>query len=299
MPTPNSPHSLPTWSCSTSSARQGEPVQAQSRQSAAVATRAFQCIGCHAEIDRAATSCPHCKEPVTDFLRRHYGEPVDRKYRIVERLGAGGMGEVYKVVHTILGANRVIKVIRPHISGSEKARERFLREARVATKMSQSNLATLYDFSALPDGSHYLVWEFIEGQNLAEVMASQGTLPARYAIDLTLQALAGLDSIHRAGIVHRDISPDNLMITRDDEDHVRLKIIDFGIVKEEEEDYAATNPGMFIGKLPYTSPDQLGFLPKGERIDARADLYSLAIILYEMVTGKPLFEAASMREYIR
>jgi DNA-binding response OmpR family regulator/serine/threonine protein kinase len=274
------------------------PAEAGRREAAAGAQRPFQCTRCHTEIDRAVKACPRCSEPVTDFLRRHYDEPVDGKYRVIERLGAGGMGEVYKVVHTFLGTNRVIKVIRPQMSGSDKAHERFLREARLATKMQHPNLATLYDFSALPDGSHYMVWEFIDGQNLAQVMRWRGVLPMRYAIDLTIQALAGLDAIHRAGIIHRDISPDNLMITRDDEDNARLKIIDFGIAKGGEEDYTATAPGIFIGKLRYASPDQLGFLPKGERIDGRADLYSLAIILYEMLTGRPMFEAASPHQDI-
>src|SRR5216683_3169826 len=255
---------------------------------------AFFCIHCRSEIDSKFKACPHCGEPVTDFLRRYLEEPVDGKYRIIERLGAGGMGEVYKVEHVFLKAIRVIKVIRPQISESEDAHDRFLREAQLATKVHHPAVATLHDFSALPDGSHYMVWEFIDGENLAQLIRRRGVLAPGYAIRLAVQALNGLEAIHRAGIVHRDISPENLMITRDDQ----LKIIDLGVAKGEEGDYAATRTGIFVGKLRYSSPEQLGFLPEGEKIDGRADLYSMAIVTYEMLTGRPPFEATSPHQYI-
>ncbi|HEV8657035.1 MAG TPA: serine/threonine-protein kinase, partial [Thermoanaerobaculia bacterium] len=243
---------------------------------------AFHCIRCKAEIDRNFKACPHCGEPVTEFLRRYADEPVDGKYKIVDRLGAGGMGEVYKVTHTFLGATRVIKVIRPQISESRDAHDRFLREARAATKVQHPNVATLHDFSALPDGSHYMVWEYIEGENLAQRIRARGTLPPRYAVALTIQALHGLEAIHRAGIVHRDISPENLMITREAGGEERVRIIDMGVAKVEDSTDSATRAGVFVGKLRYASPEHLGFLAEGQKIDGRADLYSLAMVLYEM-----------------
>src|SRR5437868_10457694 len=203
------------------------------------------------------------------------------------------MGEVYKVEHVYLRAIRVVKVIRPQISESADAHERFLREAQLATKIQHPNVATLHDFSALPDGSHYMVWEYIEGENLAQVIRRRGVLPPAEAIGLTVQTLAGLDAIHRAGIIHRDISPENLMIT----DGSRVKIIDLGVAKAAQGDYAATQTGMFVGKLRYSSPEQLGFLPAGEKIDSRADLYSLGVVLYEMLTGRPPFEVTSPHQY--
>src|SRR6266849_3213544 len=254
----------------------------------------FRCVRCHAEIERTFKACPHCGEPVTDFLRRYADQPVDGKYRIIERLGAGGMGEVYKVEHAFLRATRVIKVIKPQISEDADAHERFLREAQLATKIQHPNVATLHDFSALPDGSHYMVWEFIEGENLAQVIRRRGILDPPYAIRLAVQTLSGLDAIHRAGIIHRDVSPENLMITAAEQ----VKIIDLGVAKAEEGDNAATRTGIFVGKLRYSSPEQLGFLPEGQKIDARADLYSLAIVLYEMLTGRPPFEATSPHQYI-
>ena len=259
---------------------------------------AFQCIRCKAEIDRAFKACPHCGEPVTEFLRRYADQPVDGKYQIVERLGAGGMGEVYKVTHTFLGATRVIKVIRPQISESQDAHDRFLREARAATKVHHPSVATLHDFSALPDGSHYMVWEFIDGENLAQRIRQRGVLPPRYAVQLTIQALHGLEAIHRAGIVHRDISPENLMITREGGGEEHVKIIDMGVAKVEGSTDNATRVGVFVGKLRYASPEHLGFLQEGEHIDARADLYSMGMVLYEMLTGRPPFEATSPHEYV-
>jgi len=256
------------------------------------------CIRCGAQIDRDFKACPHCGEPLSDFLREYADKPIDGKYRIVQRLGIGGMGEVFKVEHTFLGSTRVVKIIRAQISSSSDAHERFLREARMATKVQHPNVATLFDFSALPDGSHYMVWEYIDGQNLAQVLKQRGTLAPRHAVRIAIQALAGLEAIHRAGIVHRDISPENLMITQAADGSEFVKIIDLGVAKAAESDVAMTQTGMFVGKFRYASPDHLGFMPAGERIDGRADLYSLGVVLFEMLTGRPPFEATSPHEYI-
>jgi len=232
---------------------------------------------------------------MTDFLRVYSETPLDGKYRILERLGTGGMGEVYKAEHVYLGAIRVIKVIRPQISGSQDANDRFLREARAATRVQHPNVAVLHDFSALPDGSHYMVWEYIDGENLAQRLRTRGTLPPAEAVRIAIEALRGLEAIHRAGIVHRDIGPENLMITHDGGN---VKIIDLGVAKIES-DVAVTQTGIFVGKLRYAAPEQLGFLPDNERIDARADLYSLGMVLYEMLAGRPPFEGKSPHEYLR
>jgi len=260
----------------------------------------FHCIRCNREIDRSFKACPHCGEPVTDFLRVYADKPIDGKYKILSRLGAGGMGDVYKVEHTFLGAVRVVKVIRPQISESGDAHDRFLREARLATKIHHPNVATLHDFAALPDGSHYMVWEFIDGENLAQVIRRRGVLPPREAVDIMKQALAGLDAIHRAGIVHRDISPENIMITRGADGRDTVKIIDLGVAKGEDSDTGTmtTQTGIFVGKLRYCSPEHLGFLAEGQKIDGRADLYSLGIVFVEILTGRPPFEATSPHQYI-
>ncbi|HYM60210.1 MAG TPA: protein kinase [Thermoanaerobaculia bacterium] len=259
----------------------------------------FVCIHCRSEIDPKFRACPFCGEPITEFLRRHLDAPVDGKYQILSRLGVGGMGEVYKALHVHLNALRVLKIMRPSIATDPGAHERFLREARMATRIHHPSVAALYDFSTFEDGSRYMVWEYIEGTNLHEMLDERGPLSPRYAAELAIQALSGLEAIHRAGIVHRDISPENLMITRDDEGHERVKIIDLGIAKQwSNESDEKTKTGMFVGKWKYCSPEHLGMLEAGGRIDARADLYSFGIVLYEMLTGAPPFQSDTPHGYL-
>jgi serine/threonine protein kinase len=260
---------------------------------------AFYCIHCRSEIAPNYKACPFCGEPITDFLRRHLETPIDGKYKILARLGVGGMGEVYKVVHVDLNAIRVIKLMRAAIASDPGAHERFLREARLATRINHPNVGTLFDFSTLEDGSRYMVWEFIEGINLHELMEERGPLSPRYAAKLAVQALQGLEAIHRAGIVHRDVSPENLMITRDTDGDERVKIIDLGIAKQwGDEGDNKTKTGMFVGKWKYCSPEHLGMLPEGQRIDGRADIYSFGIVLYEMLTGAAPFQADTPHGYL-
>ncbi|MGZ8797097.1 MAG: protein kinase domain-containing protein [Thermoanaerobaculia bacterium] len=260
---------------------------------------AFYCIHCRSETDPKYKACPYCGEAITDFLRRYVETPVDGKYQLLARLGVGGMGEVYKVLHVHLNAIRVIKLMRPAIAGDRGAKDRFLREARLATKINHPNVASLFDFSTLDDGSWYMVWEYIEGTNLHDLLEERGPLSPRYAAKLVIQALAGLEAIHRAGIVHRDISPENMMITRDADGEEHVKIIDLGIAKQWSEDAEdKTKTGMFVGKWKYCSPEHLGMLKAGERIDARADIYSFGIVLYEMLTGAAPFQAETPHGYL-
>lgn len=259
---------------------------------------AFACIRCQSEINPDFKACPFCGEVITDFLRRHYDSPIDGKYRIVSRLGAGGMGEVYKVVHVHLNTTRVVKLMRPAIADDRDSHDRFLREARMATLIQHPNVATLFDFSDLQDGSFYMVWEYIDGTNLHDLIQQSGPVSPRHAATLAVQALRGLEAIHRAGIIHRDISPENIMVTRDD-DGERIKIIDLGIAKRwAEEDSEKTKTGVFVGKWKYCSPEHLGILKENERIDARADLYSFGIVLYEMLTGVPPFQATTPHGFL-
>ena len=235
----------------------------------------------------------------TDFQRKYRDEPLDGKYQILDVLGVGGMGEVYKARHIHLDAIRVIKLMRANIAGDRESHDRFLREARLATRIQHPNVATLFDFSALPDGSFYMVWEYIEGSDLRKFVLERQFLRPAAAVRLAVQALMGLDAIHRAGIVHRDISPENLMVTRDEQGLERIKIIDLGVAKQwNEPGDNQTKTGMFIGKFKYCSPEQLGMLEKGERIDGRADIYSFALVLYEMLTGVAPFDAETPHQYL-
>ncbi|MEO6259330.1 MAG: serine/threonine-protein kinase, partial [Thermoanaerobaculia bacterium] len=211
----------------------------------------------------------------------------------------GGMGEVYKVLHLHLNSIRVIKLMRAAIESDPGAHERFLREAQLATRIQSPHVAALYDFSTLGDDARYMVWEYIEGINLHELIQARGPLSPRYAATLAIQALHGLDAIHRAGIIHRDVSPENIMIAREAEGDERVKIIDLGIAKQGgEEGDNKTKTGMFVGKWKYCSPEHLGMLGEGERIDGRADLYSFGIVLYEMMTGVPPFQADTPHAFL-
>lgn len=259
----------------------------------------FFCINCRSRTDPGFKACPYCGDPITDFLRRYTEEPIDGKYKILSRLGIGGMGEVYKVLHLHLNAPRVVKMMRPNLSGDERAHERFIREAQLATRIQHPNVAALFDFSTLGDGSYYMVWEYIDGITFADLLRAGGFLSPRYAASLSLQVLDGLQAIHRQGVVHRDVSPENAMITFDDEGNERVKIIDLGIAKQwTNETDDKTKTGMFVGKWKYCSPEHLGMLKPAERIDGRADLYSYGIVLYELLTGRVPFIADSPHRFL-
>jgi serine/threonine protein kinase len=259
----------------------------------------FTCPTCQTAVAPALTACPSCGALITDFLRRHNADPLDGKYQILSVLGIGGMGEVYKAMHVHLHAIRVIKLMRANIAGDRESHDRFLREARLATRIQHPNVAALFDFSALPDGSFYMVWEYIDGTDLRKFVLQRNFLRPAAAIRLAVQALMGLEAVHRAGIVHRDISPENLMVTRDEHGLERIKIIDLGVAKQwNEKGDDQTKTGMFIGKFKYCSPEQLGMLGAGERIDGRADIYSFALVLYEMLTGVAPFEAETPHQYL-
>jgi serine/threonine protein kinase len=231
---------------------------------------------------------------------RDSGTILDGKYEIVERLAAGGMGEVYRARHIHLHEHRVIKILRADKAADPHAVQRFVQEARIATQIKHPNVAILYDFARLEDGSFYMVWEHIPGEDLGSKLSSGGPMPARAAVELAVQALRGLDAVHSAGVIHRDISPDNLMIARDRRGQPLLKIIDLGLAKnlEAKAGFEITQAGMFMGKLMYCSPEQAGALAEGAALDHRSDIYSLAAVLYEMVTGKPPFDSESAHGHV-
>ncbi len=230
---------------------------------------------------------------------REPGSILDGKYEIVQRLGSGGMGEVYLVRHVHLQELRVIKILRQDLATDPSAQKRFMREARLATQIKHPNVAILYDFSTLPDGSFYMVWEHIQGQDVGDRIRREGPFPVRTAVRLGVQALTGLEAVHATGVIHRDLSPDNLMITEDKAGNLRMKIIDLGLARTLEADASSeiTQVGMFMGKLQYCSPEQAG-VPAGVALDHRSDLYSFALVLYEMIVGLPPFESENQHGFV-
>jgi serine/threonine protein kinase len=259
------------------------------------------CLKCQAELAYDVDACPECGDKITQFQRTYAGRLIDGKYQILERLGVGGMGEIFKVRHIHLGEQRVIKIMRANIASDDDALQRFLHEAKLATTVKHRNLAMLYDFSTLDDGSYYMVWEFIDGVNIQKWIAKNGPVPPRLAVEIAIQALSGLEALHQMGIIHRDISPENIMLSQDYRGNLLGKVIDFGIAKqlsEGEGGQGLTATGMFLGKLKYASPEQAGFIKEGEHLDARSDLYSFGIVVYEMLAGRAPFLATNPHGYI-
>ncbi len=211
-------------------------------------------------------------------------EHIDGKYEILGKMREGGMGAIYKVRHRLLDEIRVIKVIRSQADGSSEAGEaanRFLSEAKAAIKLRHPNVAVLHDF-AVTGGQAFIVMEHIDGWNLLEVLSGYGPLPISLTIEIARQSLKALGYLHRHRIVHRDVSPDNLMLTRDVDGHPLVKLIDLGIAKTLEGQGGLTTTGVFLGKPRYGSPERFG----GGAWDARSDLYSFGVVLYELLTGR-------------
>jgi serine/threonine protein kinase len=261
----------------------------------------INCLRCKQPIDASLEQCPACGERVTMFQRTYSSKLLDGKYQILDRLGIGGMGEIFKVRHIHLNELRVIKIMRPNVAADDQGMQRFLQEARTSTMIKHKNLAMLYDFAQLDDGSYYMVWEFIDGTNIQKWIGQNGPMPSRLAIEISIQALSGLEHLHSMGLIHRDISPENIMLSQDHHGKLAVKVIDFGIAKqlaEGEGGQGLTQTGMFLGKLKYASPEQAGFLKEGEHLDPRSDLYSFGIVMYEMLAGRAPFQATNPHGYI-
>ncbi len=210
---------------------------------------------------------------------------LEGKFEILTKIREGGMGAIYTVRHRLLGEIRVVKVMRPQLAGDREFAARFLREAQTAIRLRHPNIAQLYDFSTDEEGNAYIVMEYIEGIDLRELVRRFGPPSLGLTLEIAVQGLAALGFLHRRKMVHRDISPDNLMLARDADGRPVVKLIDLGIVKVLEADHGLTSTGVFLGKLRYAAPEQL-LAAEGRTIDQRADLYSFGIVLYELLTGK-------------
>jgi TonB family protein len=209
-------------------------------------------------------------------------EQIEGKYEILGKLREGGMGAVYKVRHRLLDEIRVVKVVLPQSGGTTAAAERFLNEAKVAIRLRHPNVADLHDFAVDDDGTAFIVMEYIDGWSLLEVLEGFGPPPLSLTLEIARQALRAIAYLHRQQIVHRDISPDNLMLSRDGEGQPLVKLIDLGIAKAVGADAGLTVTGAFLGKPRYASPEQF----EGRGVGPQSDLYSFAIVLYELLTGR-------------
>jgi serine/threonine protein kinase len=212
------------------------------------------------------------------------GTVLDGRYEILERVGSGAMGSLYRGKHLALDRPVAIKFLHAHLASDETHMERFVREAKLAGSLQHANVAHVYDVGNAQDGSPYLVMDYLDGRSLQAIVTDLGAMPERRALPLILQIAQGLAYAHSKGLLHRDLKLTNVMVVNDGAQET-AKIIDFGIAKSMTEDDASrlTQTGEVFGSPLYMSPEQC----QGHQLDERSDLYSFGCVIYEMLTGVP------------
>ncbi|VAW91980.1 hypothetical protein MNBD_GAMMA23-93 [hydrothermal vent metagenome] len=209
-------------------------------------------------------------------------------YQIEDKIGAGGMGVIYRAKDTRLGRQVALKFLLSSVQKDDVARQRFLIEARSASQLDHRNICAIYDIGKTDDNLVYITLPFYKGETLATKIA-RGAIDLNEALDIVTQISDGLVNAHTVNIVHRDIKPANIMLTNDNQ----VKILDFGIAKMAN--INLTEPGMSVGTVAYMAPEQF----KGEGIDARVDIWALGITFFEMLTGKRAFANKNMQQDIK
>jgi serine/threonine-protein kinase len=208
------------------------------------------------------------------------------RFRIEREIGTGGMGTVYLATHLGLDRRVAVKIIKSQFVGDRDVAERFLREAKTMAKLRHPHAAMIFDAGHLPDGRHFIVMEFVEGETLSAALEREGRFSPTQAVKIATQVCDVLEEAHRIGIVHRDLKPSNIMLSERG-----VCVLDFGVAKvlassaESTATHASTGSGQIVGTPRYMSPEQC----LGQRVGARSDLYSLGVLLYEMLAGRPPF----------
>ncbi len=218
------------------------------------------------------------------------GTRVGGRYLVGDLIGDGGMAQVYRGEHETIGRAVAIKVLARELTLEPVVVVRFLQEARAASKIRHQNVVEVTDFGETDDGRPFMVMEFLEGEDLADTLARDGSVPWDRTKPILLQVLAALSAVHEQGVVHRDIKPENIFLISQMGSDDFVKLFDFGIAKVLQGDgggpgRSLTIKGQVIGTPPYMSPEQC----LGETVDARADLYTVGVIAYEMLTGQTPF----------
>ena len=258
------------------------------------------CTQCGTEYDLSQKFCPADGSPLRlqspdDPL---IGQMVAERYQILSLIGEGGMGRVYLAEHVRMGRRSAVKVINPALATTADAISRFNREAANACKINHPNVAQVYDFGEMADGTLYLAMEFIDGETLDSIVAREGSLTPARAAQITKQVADALFAAHHLGIIHRDLKPENVMIARHLDGSDWVKVVDFGIAKTVQRDgmeggsQTVTTAGVSLGTPEYMSPEQLA----GERLDHRTDIYSLGLVLFNMLTGELPYPKLTSKE---
>ena len=261
----------------------------------------LQCPRCGRQYSNEILVCPKDQTPlqadatIADIpIDPLLGHTFDDKYRLDARLGGGGMGTVYRATHLLIDRPVAIKVLSQRFIGDETAQQRFRREARAAGRMQHPNAVNVTDFGATSDGYLYIVMELLEGHTLREVLLREAPLDVARTVSIMLQTCAAVAAAHDVGLIHRDLKPANIFIVQRPDTPAVVKVLDFGVAKfaveeQADEDYQTlTQVGALIGTPRYMSPEQCS--GKGP-VTPASDVYSLGVILYEMLSGAPPFNA--------
>ncbi len=217
---------------------------------------------------------------------------LSNRYETGERLGSGGMSNVYKATDRILERTVAVKILAEHLSDDERFVARFRREALAVAKLIHPNIVQVYD-TGIDEGRHYIVMEYVEGRSGAQILQRQGPVEPEIAAEIGIQACAGLDYAHRRGIIHRDVKPGNLMIVGGPVGggEMTVKLTDFGIARAIEQT-RITQVGSVVGTAAYLAPEQV----RGEEATPATDVYALGVVLYQFLTGRLPYEGSSLAE---
>lgn len=220
------------------------------------------------------------------------GTIIADRYRITGTIGGGGMGHVYKAEHIRMKRQCAIKVLKSNLAGDPEATQRFQREAENASQLSHPNVAQIYDFGE-HEGLVYLAMEFIAGESLAGLLQRQAAVHPDIAADIISQSAAALEAAHARHVLHRDVKPDNIMLARNADGTYLVKLVDFGIARAMSSDQQrVTRTGLVIGTPEFMSPEQIA----GEDLDSRSDLYALALVAFQCLTGKDAFPNTNSKQ---
>jgi serine/threonine protein kinase len=257
------------------------------------------CMVCHAEFPIDRLKCPEDDTALVALAPDPYtGKTIEDRYYVEQLIGTGGTSVVYKAQDLSLRRPAAIKMLKSHLVADEESRARFKQEARAVSCLTHPHVITVYDVGVTNYGEPFIVMEYLQGKSLAEIIAYEKRLPMRRAVRLFIKACSALAHAHKKEVIHRDVKPSNIMLIHTDEDPEYVKFVDFGLAKLRTltgEFQRLTKTGEVFGSPLYMCPEQC----KGRKVDYRADIYSMGVVMFEALVGRPPFREKTTIETIR